>query len=266
MLSPGHVVPRPRSARLPRPVPGSGDALRPDRRAGAHDRPRRRSHGGASGRSWSRSCSSADIGSGGSPDRLDYAREGEPRADWYEADLRQPETLVEAVRGSDAIVFVAGSKSWADPSNTPELVDYGGVAALADLGVEHGVQQFVLLSSAAVTQDQSRMSEHLRNVLRWKYASEQHLRRSGLDYTILRPLGMWDRPARELGICLAQGDRITARVTISRADLARVCVHCVFDPSARRKTFELFNAAAFEVDGWKEDLKRLERDPAAEPR
>jgi uncharacterized protein YbjT (DUF2867 family) len=200
----------------------------------------------------------------GIPRRLDYAREGEPRAEWFEGDLCDPDSLGDAVDGADAIVFVAGSKSWEDPTNTPELVDYGGVAALADLGALFGVERMVLVSSAGVTQSLEGRSEHLRNVLKWKRLGEEHLRSSGLDYTILRPLGMWDRPARELGIAMTQGDRLASRVTISREDLARVVVHCVFSPDAAHKTFEPFNAAAFDVDGWKQDLAQLSAD-APEP-
>jgi uncharacterized protein YbjT (DUF2867 family) len=192
--------------------------------------------------------------------RLDYAREGEPRAEWFEGDLRDPDSLGPAVEGSDAIVFVAGSRSWADPTNTPELVDYGGVAALADLGELFGVERMVLVTSAGVTRSTDGLSDHLQNVLKWKRLSEDHLRSSGLEYTILRPLGLWDRPAGELGIAMTQGDRLVSRVTISREDLARVVVHCAFSPDAAHKTFEPFNAAAFDVDGWKQDLALLERD------
>ena len=192
--------------------------------------------------------------------RLDYAREGEPRAQWFEGDLRDPDSLGDAVEGADAIVFVAGSKSWADPTNTPELVDYGGVAALADLGALFHVERMVIVTSAGVTQPMEGRSDHLKNVLKWKRLGEDHLRSSGLDYTILRPLGMWDRPAREMGIALTQGDTLASRVTISREDLARVAVHCIFSPDALNKTFEPFNAAAFDVDGWKQDLGKLATD------
>jgi len=187
----------------------------------------------------------------------DEARAELPAVEWVGGDLREPDSLKDV----DAIIFAAGSKSWQDPTNTPELVDFGGVAALADLGLAAGCRQFVLISSAGVTQDTSGMSAHLQNVLKWKGKAEEHLRRSGLPYTILRPLGMWDEPGGQLGIALLQGDVVHASVSISREDLAAVAVECAFNPDARNKTMELFNAATFELDSWKTDLKRQRADP-----
>lgn len=93
---------------------------------------------------------------------------------------------------------------------------------LADRGKAAGVKRIVLISSAGVTQDLIGASAHLRNVLKWKLAAEEHLRASGVDYTILRPLGLWDEPGGKLGVALLQGDTVRANVLMSRAHLAAV--------------------------------------------
>ncbi len=190
----------------------------------------------------------------------DDARQENSAVDWVKGDLREPDSLEAALRGVDKIVFAAGSRSWEDPTNTPEKIDFGGVAALARLGRAAGVKHMVLISSAGVTRDWPAASAHLKNVLKWKAAGEASLRQSGVPYTILRPLGMWNEPGGQLGIALLQGDLVEASVTISRADLAAVAVESLFNPDARNKTFELFNAAAFSVDGWKKDLAKLHAD------
>lgn len=188
------------------------------------------------------------------------ARAALPNVEWMQGDLREPRTLEDAVRGCQRIVYAAGSRSWADPTNTPEKVDYGGVAALADLSKQHGVKRLVVISSAGVTQALPGASEHLRNVLHWKRKAEEHVRASGVEYAILRPLGMYDEPGGKLGVALLQGDVVRASVTISRQDLASVASEAAFHPDARNKTFELFNAATFKIDGWKLDLAKLDAD------
>lgn len=191
----------------------------------------------------------------------DEARQDLPAVDWVRGDLRERESLADALRGVDKIVFAAGSRSWEDPTNTPEKIDFGGVAALAELGHSAGVKHMVLISSAGVTREWPNASAHLKNVLKWKAAGEASLRKSGVPYTILRPLGMWDEPGGQIGIALLQGDAVQASVTISRIDLAAVAVESLFHPDARNKTFELFNAATFSIDSWKKDLAKLHADP-----
>jgi uncharacterized protein YbjT (DUF2867 family) len=183
-----------------------------------------------------------------------------PAVEWVGGDLREPETLVAAVQGVDLIVFAAGSRSWEDPTNTPEKVDFGGVAALADLGLAAGVERLVLISSAGVTREWPNASAHLQDVLKWKGKAEEHVRSSGIAYTILRPYGIDDGAGGREGLELLQGDAANVRGSITREDLAAVAVACLFDVSARDKTFELINSEARPVDGWRSELAGLRPD------
>lgn len=192
--------------------------------------------------------------------RPEAARQRVPAVEWVGGDLRERATLVPVVEGVDGIVYVAGARSWEDPTNTSEAIDFHGVAWLAELGREVGAERMVLVSSAWVTRERPSVSDHLRNVLKWKGMGEEALRSSGLDYAILRPLGMGNGPGGEMGVALLQGDTIEASVYIEREDLAAVAAECLFNPDARNKTFELFNAATFRIDGWKADLKKLRAD------
>src|SRR5688500_17586722 len=47
-------------------------------------------------------------------------------------DVREPRTLRGAVRGVRYVISAVGSSGARDPENSPELVDYGGVKALAE--------------------------------------------------------------------------------------------------------------------------------------
>jgi len=191
------------------------------------------------------------------------AAEREPRVQWAQGDFKSPDSLEAIAEGVDRIVFAAGSKSWADPSNSPELVDYGGVRELCDRGQRAGAKRMVVISSVGTRNPLKEASDHLRNVLKWKAKAEEHLRGSGLDHAILRPLGMWNRPGGELGVAVLSGDSVRASVTISRQDLAVVAAECAFLEGARNKSFELFNAATPELDAWKADLAKLPVDVRA---
>lgn len=188
------------------------------------------------------------------------ARRLEPRVEWVAGDLRVASSLEAVCKDMDALIFAAGSRTYEDPSNTPERIYATGVESLCRLAQRDGVQHLVLISSSGVTQELPGASEYLKEVLRAKFKGEQALRRSGLAYTILRPIGMGDMPGGQLGVALLQGDTIRASVTISRQDLALVAVESLFLPAARFKTVELFNAATQRLDSWKTDLARLEAD------
>lgn len=193
--------------------------------------------------------------------RPEAAREKVPEVEWVGGDLRERESLAAVVEDIDCIIYAAGSKSWEDPTNTSELIDYGGVRHLAELGAQAGVTRMVMISSAWVTRKDARVSERLKSVLAWKKKGEDSLRASGLEFTILRPLGMGTGPKGQMGIALFQGDRIESSVYIEREDLAAVAAECAFHPDARNKTFELFNAATMRIDSWKKDLAKMRPDP-----
>ncbi len=188
------------------------------------------------------------------------ASERVPQAEWVGGDLRDRASLVPAVDGVDAIVFVAGARSWSDPSNSAKKIYFEGVEHLAQLGHAAGARRMVLVSSAGTERGWPGASDHLRDVLRWKARGETSLRASGMEFAILRPLGMDDGPGGKFGIALTQGDAVRSRVSISRADLAAVTVEAVFSPHARNASFELFNATS-SPGAWRRDLELLRPDP-----
>ena len=192
--------------------------------------------------------------------RPDAARENVPEAEWVGGDLRDRDSLVPAVRGVDVIIYAAGSKTYQDPTNTSELIDYAGVKHLAEIGKDAGATRMVMISSVWTTRKKPDVRPRLAEVLRWKRKGELALIESGLEYSILRPLGMGNGPKGKMGIALLQGDVVDARVYVEREDLAAVAAECAFSEHARNKSFELFNAATFELDGWKGDLAKLRAD------
>ncbi|QND45597.1 SDR family oxidoreductase (plasmid) [Rhizobium lusitanum] len=154
-----------------------------------------------------------------------------PEVDVVVGDLTQPDTLLAAVDGVDAIVFTHGSHGGASAA---EAVDYGGVRnILAALGNRQ--VRIALMTSIGVT---DRRGAH-----DWKRRGERLVRASGLPYTIVRP-GWFDyNDANQLRLLLLQGDKRQSGTprdgVIARRQLAEVLVRSLTSDEALRKTFEL---------------------------
>lgn len=185
--------------------------------------------------------------------KVEEARAAVPGVEWVTADVRDPKTLEGIAKGADRMVIALGSNSFRDPSNKPEEVDDGGVARLAALAKAANLKHVVLVSSAGVTRAQpgeERFAKLMYGVMTAKLRGEDALRRSGVPYTVLRPVGLWDKPPGEYGIALVPGDPPISAM-ISRSDVAAVAVHALVDPAARNKTVVILNAAQSQQDGWK---------------
>ena len=93
----------------------------------------------------------------------------------------------------------------------------------------------------------------------WKARSEQHLRDSGLGYTILAPGGLRDYPAGEKAVLLApRPDYETGQ--ISRADVAEVLIACIDNPDCLGKTITIVNSDEPATGAWRERLAELPAD------
>lgn len=155
-------------------------------------------------------------------------------------DLRQGATLAAALAQASTIVFAASASSGRANGNTPEAVDYGGVVALLDTLGTRRLQQFVLITSMAVTQPQH-PHNLMSDLLQWKRRSEDRLRASGQPYTIFRPGGMRGYPGGLRSIQLAQDDRFGFGYVIARDDVATVCAAAVGSAAVINRTFEAYN-------------------------
>ncbi|MFO1426861.1 MAG: NAD(P)H-binding protein [Steroidobacteraceae bacterium] len=191
--------------------------------------------------------------------KVDEARAATPDVEWISADVRDAKSLQGIARGADRMVIAIGSNSFRDPSNKPEEVDDAGVARLAAEARAAGLKSVVLISSAGVTHPpagEERFAKLMAGVMNAKLRGENALRASGVPYTVLRPVGLWDKPGGQFGVALVAGDP-TIGAMISRADVAAVAVHALADPAARNKTAMILNIAHPQVDAWKSGFAAL---------
>ncbi len=150
-------------------------------------------------------------------------------------DVRDIESLKPAMKGVRYVISSIGS-SRSDPANNAEAVDFGGIKNLANAAAAANIEQFVLVSSSGVTQEDHFLNKAFDNILIWKFKGEEALRASGVPYTIVRPGGLVNTPGGEDALVFAQGDTTSGR--ISREDVALICIAALQTPAAINKTFE----------------------------
>jgi len=125
-----------------------------------------------------------------------------------------------------SVVSVLGATSFLFGDDTPDKIDFQGVATLVDATKRAGIGGFVLMSSVSITKWWAPIS--LLGLSKWKLAGENHLRKSGLDYIIVRPPRLINDAGGKLPVWVRQGDTfpIVGRF-MSRDDASRACVHAL---------------------------------------
>lgn len=146
-------------------------------------------------------------------------------------DLERP--VDHALAGCDAVVFAAGARPRTPPGKTLD-VDRDGAIRTIDAAAAAGARRFVMLS--AMGADPESNGHRLSHFLRAKGAADEHLRASGLDYTIVRPGRLTNRPAAGR---IEAGPALGSKGELSRVDLAEVLVACLDLDNTIGKTFEL---------------------------
>ena len=129
--------------------------------------------------------------------------------------------------------------------------------------------QFVMISSAGVTRpgrpginlDQEppavRMNDQLGGILTWKLRGEEVVRKSGLNYTIVRPCALTEKPGNKI-LFADQGDNIRGQV--SREAIAQLCVQAIEQPQAVNKTFEVRELETQGKTDWQSFFTNLQED------
>lgn len=143
-----------------------------------------------------------------------------------EADLRG------FVEEADAIVFAAGAGPGSGAARKWRL-DRDGAIRLIDAAARAGVNRFVMIS--VMKPDQPRGSEVFRAYLQAKSEADDALRRSGLDWTIVRPGRLTDAD----GSGRVTIGRELERADIPRADVAATLADVIAMPETKHWCFDV---------------------------
>lgn len=153
---------------------------------------------------------------------------------FVEADAMDPDSLRQAFasREFSAVISTVGCLRCDPP---PDGI---GNMNITDAARAAGVRRMILITSIGTgdSHDAANLLSRiaLSKTLPLKGQAEEHLRASGLDYTIIRPGGL--RPKPPTGRGYLSEDR-SAFGFISRGDLARLIVGCLDDDRTIGRTF-----------------------------
>ena len=140
--------------------------------------------------------------------------------------------LSEVVKGIDKVIFAAGSGGHTGPEKTT-AVDQEGAKSLIDASKKAGVKKFVMLSS--INADDPSSSDKLQHYLEAKKNADEHLKNSGLQYTIVRPGSLTnDAGKREI-----KAAKKVDYGEITRDDVAYTLVSVLNDDVAQNAVFEM---------------------------
>ncbi len=150
-----------------------------------------------------------------------------------EGDLRDAQSLMAACEGADAVITTVSAMpfSWQE-GNTIGDVDRDGTIRLIDAAKQKGVRRFIHTSFPHEPEPQYRLGEA-------KAAAEEHLAKSGMEYTILAAnyfMEVWLSPALGFdynsGTVTIYGDGQNPISWVSYLDVARTACEAASRPEA----------------------------------
>jgi NADH dehydrogenase len=196
-------------------------------------------------------------------------------------DLKDPSFLDAACRGASAVISTASATISRQEGDSIQTVDLEGQLSLINAANAAGISQFVLISFP-----QSDLEFPLQTA---KRAVEEHLKSSGLTYTILQPaifMEVWLSPALGFDAANAKaqiyGSGENKSSWISYKDVAKFSIASLDNPAARNAVIELggpealsplevvriFESALgqkFDIQHVPEDALRQQRESASDP-
>jgi putative NADH-flavin reductase len=159
-----------------------------------------------------------------------------PRLRVVTADVMDPAAIVPAIEGADAVLSAMGPRE-----NGPTTISQDSVRSIIQAMQKSGVRRLLTVSGSVVTDEGEGVfmryllkplvrGTRLRHVCADMRRAEEETRASALDWTIMRPPALTDKPA--VGTYRTAIDRnLRHGFTVSRADLAAYMLTLIDDPA-----------------------------------
>ena len=147
-------------------------------------------------------------------------------------DLEAEEDIGKAVGSADAVIFAAGAGPGSG-SVRKMTMDRDGAIKLIDAAERNGIRRYIMIS--AMHAEEPRGDEVFQAYLQAKSEADEALRRSALDYTIVRPGRLNNDPGSRLV-------RVAEKLhpgEIPRADVAAVVDRVLVTVSTIGRQFDL---------------------------
>ncbi len=170
-------------------------------------------------------------------------------------DVTKASTLPDATKDVDHVIFTAGVTQRPADERLIIATEYDGVknaiAAARNTGFNG---RFLYMTSLGVTKSSLAaifLNLIKRNTLKWRRLAEDEIRKSELDYTIVRAGFLTNSPGGRRAIKVSQrAYPLALKYRISRADVAETFVQALKHPQTRHTTFEVVWGRARERKDW----------------
>ncbi|XP_057472228.1 uncharacterized protein At2g37660, chloroplastic [Actinidia eriantha] len=178
--------------------------------------------------------------------------------DVFVGDIRNAESIVPVIQGIDTLIILTSAvprmkpgfdiskggrpEFYYEDGAYPEQVDWIGQKNQIDAAKAAEVKQIVLVGSMGGTNPNHPLNSLGNgNILIWKRKAEQYLADSGIPYTIIRAGGLQDKDGGVRELLVGKDDELlqTDTKTITRADVAEVCIQALQFEEAKFKAFDL---------------------------
>jgi uncharacterized protein YbjT (DUF2867 family) len=167
------------------------------------------------------------------PDHADDVRKAGAEPAVVDLEHASEDDVVQAIVGSDAVVFAAGAGPGSGPERK-ETMDYGGAVKLIAAAKQAGVGRYVIVSSMGA--DPNALGDDTFSVyLRAKGRADDAVHASGLDATVVRPGGL----TNDVGTGRVNIAESVPRGQVTRDDVAAVLAAVLDSPSTIGRTLDL---------------------------
>jgi len=180
-------------------------------------------------------------------------------------DVTRPETLPAAVKGVTHVVFTAGVATGPARERLIVATEYEGVLNTLAAARKAGFSgRFLYMTSMGVTRasfSATVLNFVKGNTLRWRRRAEDEIRKSGVDFTIIRAGFLLNRPGGRRAIELSQeAHPLAPRYKIARADVAETFLETLKRPNTSKTTFEVAWGRGPRREAWDLLVSRLKPD------
>jgi uncharacterized protein YbjT (DUF2867 family) len=167
------------------------------------------------------------------PDHSDDVRQAGAEPAVVDLEHASEDDVMQAIAGSDAVVFAAGAGPGSGPARK-ETMDYGGAAKLIAAAKQAGIRRYVIVSSMGANANASG-NDTFSVYLRAKGRADDAVLASGLDATVVRPGSL----TNDAGTGRVRLGASVPRGRVTRDDVAAVLVAVLDSPSTIGRTVEL---------------------------
>lgn len=164
------------------------------------------------------------------PDHAEDVRAAGAEPLVFDIEQAATDAIARAADGHDAIVWSAGAGG-GDPQRT-RAVDLDAAIRSMDAASAAGVGRYVMVSYFGSSPDHGiDPADGFHAYAEAKAAADEHLRATGLEWTVLGPSGLTlEAPTGRIDVDAAESARV------SRANVARVIAQTLIEPATIRRT------------------------------